>query len=55
MTATALPAMSMEPGESKAAFVQRVQAAIADELDVGVADLNVQQKRKMAAAVSKKR
>lgn len=44
---TMLPAMQLGPGESKAAFVHRVQAAIAQELGCGVADLNVQQKRKM--------
>lgn len=44
---TLLPAVSLEEGEGKAALVQRVQAAIARELGCGVADLNVQQKRKM--------
>ncbi|WIA36380.1 hypothetical protein OEZ86_007695 [Tetradesmus obliquus] len=45
--AVALPPMRLEPGESKAAFVQRVQLAIAQELQVWVAELNIQQKRAM--------
>lgn len=47
--AKALPAMQLEPGESKAAFVQRVQLAIAEELQVWISDLSIQQKRQLAA------
>jgi hypothetical protein len=47
LEAVALPPMELAPGESKAAFVQRVQLAIAQELGVWVADLNIQQKRSM--------
>jgi hypothetical protein len=45
---TALPAMRMAPGESKAAFVQRVQLAIAQELGVWITELNIQRKRQLA-------
>jgi hypothetical protein len=47
LEAVVLPPMQLAPGESKAAFVQRVQLAIAQELGVWVADLNFQQKRSM--------
>eukprot|EP00775_Hariotina_reticulata_P006685 gene6685-6908_t len=43
--AKALPPMQLQPGESKAAFVQRVELAIAEELRVWVTDLSIQQKR----------
>lgn len=45
--AVALPPMQLQPGESKAAFVQRVQLAIAEELGVWVTDMNIQQKRSL--------
>lgn len=48
MEARALPAMRLAPGESKAAFVQRVQVAIAEDLRVWIADLSIQQKRQLA-------
>ncbi|KAG2434165.1 hypothetical protein HXX76_007892 [Chlamydomonas incerta] len=47
--ATVLPPMSPAPGESRAAFVNRVQEAIAEELGVDVYDLTIQQKRQLAA------
>jgi hypothetical protein len=50
--ATALPAMRLAPGESKAAFSNRVQLALAAELGVGIADLSIQQKRQMASGSS---
>eukprot|EP00877_Chromochloris_zofingiensis_P005971 jgi/Chrzof1/1627/Cz10g14320.t1 len=45
--ATALPAMQLQPGEHKTEFVRQVQTAIANELGIGVADINIQQKRKL--------
>jgi hypothetical protein len=48
MEARALPPMRLAPGESKAAFVQRVQLSIAEDLRVWVADLSIQQKRQLA-------
>jgi 1-acyl-sn-glycerol-3-phosphate acyltransferase len=51
--ATALPPMRLAPGETKAAFVARVQAAVADELRAPVRPLAVQQKRKLAAVAAK--
>lgn len=53
MEAKALPAMQLAPGESKAAFVQRVQLAIAEDLRVWIADLNIQQKRQLAGKKQK--
>uniref|UniRef100_A0A383VUK4 Phospholipid/glycerol acyltransferase domain-containing protein n=1 Tax=Tetradesmus obliquus TaxID=3088 RepID=A0A383VUK4_TETOB len=52
--AVALPPMRLEPGESKAAFVQRVQLVIAQELQVWVAELNIQQKRAMVQQQQRK-
>jgi hypothetical protein len=54
LEAVALPPMQLAPGESKAAFVQRVQLAIAQELKVWVADLNIQQKRSMVQQQQRK-
>jgi hypothetical protein len=54
MEAKALPAMQLREGESKAAFVQRVQVAIAEDLGVWIADLGIQQKRQMAGKQPKK-
>jgi hypothetical protein len=54
MEVRALPATSLAPGESKAAFVQRVQLAIAEELHVWVADINIQQKRQLAGGQPRK-
>jgi hypothetical protein len=50
LEATALPAMAWRPaetGESRGAFVRRVQAAVAAELGCGIAALTVQQKRQI--------
>jgi hypothetical protein len=55
LQAKALPAMALAPGESKAAFVQRVQLALAAELRVGVAELSIQQKRQLAVGGGKGR
>jgi hypothetical protein len=54
LEAVALPPMQLAPGESKAAFVQRVQLAVAQELGVWVADLNIQQKRSMVQQQQRK-
>jgi hypothetical protein len=54
LEATALPALVWEPeitGESRGAFVRRVQRIVAEELGVGVAALTVQQKRQLAPVV----
>jgi hypothetical protein len=48
LRATVLPAQHYAPTSSKAGFVQQVQEAIAGELGVPIADLNIQQKRKLA-------
>lgn len=54
LEATALPPMQVQPGESKAAFVQRVQLAIAEELGSWVTDLSIQQKRQLVQKKQKK-
>jgi hypothetical protein len=51
--ATALPAMRLGPGEARAAFVSRVQAAVAEQLGAPVRPIAVQQKRKLMAAAAK--
>ena len=48
--ATALPAMQLAPGQSKAAFVAEVQLAIARELRLPIVDLTIQQKRALAGS-----
>lgn len=53
--ATALPPMQLQPGESKAAFVQRVQLAIAQELGCWITDLNIQQKRQLVQKLERRR
>eukprot|EP00878_Enallax_costatus_P024143 GHUV01025739.1.p1 GENE.GHUV01025739.1~~GHUV01025739.1.p1 ORF type:complete len:117 (+),score=19.19 GHUV01025739.1:446-796(+) len=55
MEATALPPMQLQPGESKAAFVQRVQLAIAEELGCWVTDLSIQQKRQLVQKARRKK
>ncbi|GFR47803.1 hypothetical protein Agub_g9579 [Astrephomene gubernaculifera] len=47
LEATVLPAMSPQEGESRGAFVRRVQEAIAGELGVTVFDMSIQQKRQL--------
>ncbi|GIL53946.1 hypothetical protein Vafri_9513 [Volvox africanus] len=48
LEATVLPPMFPAPGEARGAFVVRVQAAIAKELDVEVYEMTIQQKRMLA-------
>ncbi len=43
--ATVLPPMQPEEGEGRGAFVQRVQAALAQELGLRVSELNIQGKK----------
>ncbi len=52
ISATALPVQQLASGESKAAFVQRVQLNIALELRQWVSDLGIAQKRALASAAS---
>ncbi len=47
LEATVLPLMAPLPGEARGAFVNRVQAAIAEELGVEVYDMTIQQKRQL--------
>jgi hypothetical protein len=57
VTATVLPPMTQQEGEGRGAFVRRVQAAIAKELDVPITDVTIQQKRQLmrrAAAADKR-
>lgn len=44
---TVLPAMQQEAGESRGSFVKRVQAAIAEELRIGVSPMTIQHKRQL--------
>lgn len=56
LEATVLPPMRPVPGEGRGAFVRRVQQAIADELQVPVSEMTIQQKRQvMQAAVGLRR
>ncbi len=53
--ATVLPLMHTQPGEGRAAFAQRVQKAIADELGIPIMRLTVSQKRKLAGSLGRRR
>jgi hypothetical protein len=53
--AKALPPMQLQLGESKAAFVQRVELAIAEELQVWATDFSIQQKRQKIKQQRKQR
>ncbi len=53
LQAVVLPAMAPLPGEGRGAFTQRVQQAIAEELQVPVSDMTIQQKRKLVQAALK--
>ncbi len=44
---TVLPAMQQEAGEARGSFVKRVQAAIAEELRIGVSPMTIQHKRQL--------
>ncbi|KXZ55764.1 hypothetical protein GPECTOR_2g1314 [Gonium pectorale] len=55
LEATVLPAMAPLPGEARAAFVSRVQAAIAAELGVEVFNMTIQQKKQLVQQAAAKR
>ncbi|KAK9809268.1 hypothetical protein WJX72_012446 [[Myrmecia] bisecta] len=54
LEATVLEPCRMQEGEGKGAFAERVQHAIARELQVGICDLTLQQKRQLAKGIKPK-